>query len=284
MNHLILGGTGTVGGAIVRGLLAKGEKVRVLTRSEEKAKALPQGVTAVIGDLIDPMTYDKIFKGSDTMVLIIANSITETFEGLSALHEAKKNGYKKIVYISVHNPETGMHVAHFGAKVGIEIALKESGLPYTILQPNNFYQNDFWFKDAILQYSVYPQPIGDAGISRVDVRDIADAAVNALLTNDHLNKTYALVGPDAWTGKSTAELFSKVMGKEIKYGGHDMDAWYEQWRQWIPVWMAYEFRIMYELFQTRGLKATPAQLKETETVVGHAPRRYEDFVKELLGK
>jgi uncharacterized protein YbjT (DUF2867 family) len=284
MKHLILGGTGTVGGAVMRAMLAKGETVRVLTRSEEKAKALPKGATGVIGDLIDPLTYDAIFKGSDSMFLLIANSITETFEALSALNEAKKRGYKKIVYLSVHNPGDGPHIAHFGAKLIIEDAIRRSGIPYTILQPNNFYQNDHWFKDAILQYSVYPQPIGDVGISRVDVRDIADAAVNALTTNNHANKTYALVGPEAVTGKSTAEVYSRLMGKEIKYGGHDMNAWYEQWRQWIPAWMAYEFRIMYELFQTVGLKATTAQLKETETVLGHAPRRFEDFAKELLGK
>ncbi|MBK7141694.1 MAG: NmrA family NAD(P)-binding protein [bacterium] len=284
MNHLVLGGTGTVGSAVVQGLLAKGQTVRVLTRSEEKSKALPSGATGVVGDLTNPLTYDAIFKGSDSLFLLTANSITETFEALSALHEAKKLKYKKIVYLSVHFPDWGRHVAHFGAKENIEHAIKESGIPYTILQPNNFYQNDYWFKDPILQYGVYPQPIGDAGISRVDIRDIGDAAVNAMITDNHTNKTYALVGPEAVTGKSTAEVYSRLLGKEIKYGGHDMDAWYEQWKQWIPVWMAYEFRIMYELFQTRGLKATPAQLKETETVLGHAPRRFEDFAKEMMGK
>ncbi|MBK7143357.1 MAG: NmrA family NAD(P)-binding protein [bacterium] len=89
-------------------------------------------------------------KGSDSLFLLTANSITETFEALSALHEAKKLKYKKIVYLSVHNPDWGRHVAHFGAKENIEHAIKESGIPYTILQPNNFYQNDYWFKDPIL--------------------------------------------------------------------------------------------------------------------------------------
>jgi uncharacterized protein YbjT (DUF2867 family) len=284
MNHLVLGGTGTVGSAVVQGLLAKGQTVRVLTRSEEKSAALPKGAIGVIGDLTNPLTYDAIFKGSDSLFLLTANSITETFEALSSLHEAKKNGYKKIVYLSVQNPTSGYHIAHFGAKAGIEEAIKESGIPYTFLQPSNFYQNDVWFKDAITQYSVYPQPLGDIGVSRVDVRDIGDAAVNAMTTDKHTNKTYALVGPDPLTGKSSADIYTRILGKEIKYAGHDMDAWYEQWKQWIPVWMAYEFRIMYELFQTRGLKATPAQLKETETVLGHAPRRFEDYAKELFGK
>jgi uncharacterized protein YbjT (DUF2867 family) len=284
MNHLILGGTGTVGSAVVRELLAKGEAVRILSRSEEKVEALPKGAAGVVGDLTDPLTYERIFKGSDSLFLLIANSITETYEALAALNEAKKHGYKKIVYLSVQNPENGFHVAHLGAKWVIEEAIRQSGIPFTILQPSNFYQNDYWFKDAILQHSIYPQPLGNIGVSRVDVRDIAEAAFNSLTTDEHIGKTYELVGPDPLTGADCAKIFSKVLGREINYSGHDMEAWYEQWRQWIPAWMAYEFRIMYEMFHTIGLKATPEQLKETETVVGHAPRRYEDFVKEFVGK
>ena len=43
MRHLVLGGTGTVGSLVVRGLLDKGETVRVLTRSAEHARSLPKG-------------------------------------------------------------------------------------------------------------------------------------------------------------------------------------------------------------------------------------------------
>ncbi len=66
MKHLVLGGTGTVGSLVVRGLLDKGEAVRVLTRSAEHASALPKGAEAVLGDLTDPGTYEKIFAASTT--------------------------------------------------------------------------------------------------------------------------------------------------------------------------------------------------------------------------
>jgi uncharacterized protein YbjT (DUF2867 family) len=94
MNHLILGGTGTVGGAVVRELLAKGEAVRVLSRSEEKVKTLPNRAVGMVGDLTNPLTYDAIFAGSDSIFLLIANSITETFEALSALNS--ENGFEPI--------------------------------------------------------------------------------------------------------------------------------------------------------------------------------------------
>src|SRR5215213_906428 len=88
VSHLILGGTGTVGSAVVRGLLARGEEVRVLTRSAERAAALPQGAQAVIGDLADPATYEQAFAGTDRLFLLNAVVNTELQEGLAAVNEA----------------------------------------------------------------------------------------------------------------------------------------------------------------------------------------------------
>jgi uncharacterized protein YbjT (DUF2867 family) len=281
MPHLILGGTGTVGSAVVRGLLEKGEKVRVLTRSADKAKTLPAGAVAVTGDLGDPDTYEQVFtRDIDGVFLLNAVVATELNEGLCALAEAKRAGAKRIVYLSVHDADQAPHVPHFASKVAIETAIKASGIPYTILRPNNFYQNDVWFLEAITKYGVYPQPLGKVGVSRVDVRDIATAAVNAFTRPGHENRTYTLAGPDALTGEQTAALWAKAVGRDVGYAGDDLVAWAAQQKQWLPGWMVYDFALMYEFFQTKGLKASPAQLAETETAIGGAPRRYADYVAE----
>ena len=280
MSHLILGGTGTVGSAVVERLLARGEKVRVLTRSAERAASLPPGAEAVIGDLQEPSTYDKVFVGVDALFLLNGVVTTELQEGLAALNEAQRAGAKRIVYLSVHDAEKAPHVPHFASKVAIERAIAASGVPYTILRPNNFYQNDLWFRDPIVQHGVYPQPIGDVGISRVDVRDIADAAVQALTRPGYENRTYALVGPEALTGVQTAEAYARALGRDVRYAGNDLRAWGEQARQMLPAWMVYDFGLMYALFQSAGLRATAAQLAETTAIVGHAPRRFADFASE----
>jgi len=80
----------------------------------------------------------------------------------------------------------------------------------------------------MLKYSVYPQPIGDLGLSRVDIRDIAEAAAIALTKPGHEGQTYNVVGPQVHTGKSTAEVWSRALGKTIAYGGNDLDAWEQQ--------------------------------------------------------
>jgi hypothetical protein len=46
--------------------------------------------------------------------------------------------------------------------------------------------------------------------------------------------------------------------------------------------MVYDFALMYALFQTAGLAATDAQLEETRAIVGHPPRRFDDFVAETV--
>jgi hypothetical protein len=68
----------------------------------------------------------------------------------------------------------------------------------------------------------------------------------------------------------------------VRYAGDDLAEWSRQSLQMLPAWMVYDFALMYQLFQTQGLRATDAQLEETAAVVGHAPRRFDDFVAETV--
>ncbi len=280
MRHLVMGGTGTVGSLVVAGLLKKGESVSVLTRDAGKAKTLPKDVKAVVGDLTNPDHYDGIFKDYDHLFLLTANGPTDLMEGLAAVDEARRTGARRVVHLSIHDVEKCPEAPHFASKIAVEAALKQSGLPWTILRPNNFYQNDYWFKDAILQYGVYPQPIGSVGLSRIDTRDIADAAVRALTEPGHTGKTYALAGPDALKGDDCARAFADALGRNVVYGGDDLEAWAKSNRAYMPAWAVYDYALMYAMFQKKGLKATPAQLQETRTIAGHEPRKFSDFVKE----
>ena len=186
-----------------------------------------------------------------------------------------------MVYLSVQDVEAGPHIPHFAAKIAIENALRRSGLAVTILRPNNFYQNDHWFRESIVEHGVYPQPIGRAGVSRVDVRDIADAAVRALTSSDYEGRAYAIAGPEALTGPDCARAWAEALDREVVYVGDDLDAWQEQALNMLPAWMVYDLRLMYGLFQEEGLTATGEQLEETRTVVGHEPRSFGDFVREM---
>jgi uncharacterized protein YbjT (DUF2867 family) len=279
MSILVTGGTGTVGSAVVKELVGRGESVRVLTRDPSKLAA-SKGVSAVKGDLLEPATARSVFQRGEPVFLISPVSQTEATEALMAITGMREAGVSRVVYVSVHDVHKAPWLPHFGGKLGVEQALKGSGIPFTILRPNNFHQNDYWFKDVLLQHGVYPQPIGSTGISRVDVRDIAEAAAVALTEKGHEGQTYDLVGPEPVTGESTARSWAKALGKPIAYGGDDLDAWEQQQLQFLPAWMVFDFRNMYDFFQKHGLIATPDAIARQTALIGHAPRSFDAFAAE----
>lgn len=280
MSILVTGGTGMVGSHLVRELLSRAADVRVLTRDKGKASRLPAEVTAVEGNLQEVATVRRVFDGVDKVFLVNTVSPTESSEAHLALTAMRSAAVKHVVYLSVQHADKAAWLPHFGAKVGVEEGLKASGIPYTILRPNNFNQNDYWLKDAILQHGVYPQPIGDVGVSRVDVRDIAEAAAIALTARGHEGQTYDLVGPDEMTGTRTAAIWSRALGRPVSYAGNDLDAWEKQSLQFMPDWMVYDFRMMFEFFQKNGLKASTEAISRQTRLLGHPPRDFETFAAE----
>jgi uncharacterized protein YbjT (DUF2867 family) len=281
MKTLVIGGTGMVGSMVVAGLLKQGVIVRVMSHSPEKLKKLPAGVEGVRADLDDPDTLPAAFDGIDSVFLLNAEGLNETDEGLLAVSAAKAAKVKKIVYLSIFMPEGSERIPHFRSKLPVEKAIKESGIAYTILRPNNFFQNDLRIKDAIMQYSVYPQPIGGKGVNGVDVRDIADCAVNALTKSGYEGLTYEVHGPDTLTGEAIVRIYSKHLGREIRYSGDDLNAWAEKAKTMMPEFLVPEMRIMYEFFQANGMIASKDELEKMQKLLGKKPRSFDEFVKEI---
>ncbi|GAB3899991.1 NmrA/HSCARG family protein [Larkinella knui] len=280
MKTLVIGGTGTVGSQIVQELQRNQQPVRVLVTSAEKAALLPEGVEAALGNMDEPATLPKAFEGIDRVFLLNRQSPTEIAQGSYAVAAAKRAGVSKIVYQSIHNVHEGAHIPHFHTKIAIEKAVLWSGLNYTFICPNNFYQNDFWFKDGIAHHGLYTQPFGNVGLNRVDVRDIAEAVVRVLMTDEFDGQRIALAGPEALTGESTARILSEQLGYDVRYAGNNLDVWAAQARQWLPGWMVDDWVHMYRFFQAQGLKASDDELTVLTKVLGRAPRSYADFVQD----
>jgi len=281
MKIVVVGGTGTVGSALVRELLARGQEVRVFTRSEKRGAALPAGATFALGDLNDIATVRPAAAGMEAMFLLNGLSVTEAHEGLNAVNAAMLEGIRRIVYMSLQDLESAPHLPHFGSKIGIEAAVRKSGIPWTILRPNSFFQNQPKYLPAIQAHGIYPEPIGTAGISRIDVRDIAEIAATALTSSGHDGKTYDIAGARTWNAPETAEVWSKVLGKPVRYAGDDLDAWEAQAKQLLPPWLAFDLRRMYEHFQRYGLPASVETVASVTELLGHPPRELEAYVREI---
>jgi uncharacterized protein YbjT (DUF2867 family) len=278
MKILVTGGTGHVGSEVVRELKKRGAEVRVLVR--KKGTTLPDGVEVAVGDLLDPVSVQKALDRVDKLYLLNAVTPDELTQGLIAYGLAKKLKLKHIVYHSVFRAERFKDVPHFASKLAIESALHEFDVPFTVIRPNYFFQNDASLKDPLTKAGIYPMPLGQVGISAVDIRDIAEAAAIALTTDGHQGKTYNLNGPQALSGPRVASIWSALLGKEVRYIGEDMDTFEEQMRKRGPSWSAFDIRMMYQGYLERGFVAEEGDLKTLAELLGHAPRSYEEFARE----
>jgi uncharacterized protein YbjT (DUF2867 family) len=278
---VVIGGTGTVGSQTVQELLKRGAEVRVMTRSANRIASLPKGVEGVTGSMLEPESLPAVFAGADKLFLVTPLTRDETAQGIDAVDAAVAAGIRRIVYLSVHQADKALAIPHFVSKLPIEGVIRASGVEHTILRPNNFYQNDLAVLDAI-RAGIYPQPSGSVGLHRVDVRDIAEAASIALTQPGHSGKTYSLVGPRSWTGVEISEMLTRHLGKPVIYAGDDLKAWAAQMRAFAPGWLVRDLEIMFQYFLNAGLLATQAEIDEITVLLGHAPRTYDAFVKEVL--
>lgn len=192
--------------------------------------------------------------------------------------------------VSVFNGEAFSEAPHFAAKHAVEMAIARLGIPATILRPNCFMQNDAaFFRDALLGPGLYPFPIGEKGVSMVDVRDIAQIAADAVLQRERSaqalpSETIALVGPQALSGPGVAGIWSGLLGKTVRYTGSDTRPFEANLAHHAPGWMAMDMRLMLDGFIAEGMAASTSDVQTMTRLLGRSPRSYADFAAETLAK
>ncbi|MGJ5042166.1 MULTISPECIES: NmrA/HSCARG family protein [unclassified Bradyrhizobium] len=285
MTILVTGATGTVGRRVVEQLVRRGADVRALVRDPGKAN-LPAGVQIAQGDLLDVDSLRGAFSGVSTLFLLNAVTPDEFTQALIALNLVREAGIERIVYLSVIHSDVYVNVPHFAGKFAVERMIEQLSLNATILRPAYFMNNDLAIKDVVLDYGVYPMPIGAKGLAMIDVSDIGEIAAIELIRReqsavplplDRIN----LVGPDTLTGADAAAIWSDVLGRTIAYGGDNTAQFETNLRQVMPSWMAFDMRLMAERFLTDGMVPDEGDVARLTTLLGRPLRSYRDFVAEI---
>jgi uncharacterized protein YbjT (DUF2867 family) len=288
MSILVIGSTGTIGSLVTQGLADAGAEVKALVRQAGK-RELPANVTEVVADLTDVASMRVALSSVRTLFLLNAVTPDEVTQALITLNLALEAGIERIVYLSVIHADKFTNVPHFTGKHTVERMIESFDMPVTVLRPAYFMQNDRMVQQTIQNYSIYPMPIGSAGVSMIDARDIADVAVAELLRRDKASTalegvTLDLVGPQSLTGASVAKTWSAALGREIGYGGDDLAAFEDQLASYGPTWLAYDMRLMMAGIQTFGMQSTEGTVEKLQTIIGHPLRTYEDFVREAVAE
>jgi uncharacterized protein YbjT (DUF2867 family) len=223
---LVTGATGTVGSEVVKQLSGAMTDINIkaAVHSQNKAETLKQidnqRLEFVDLDYAKPETIDEALNHVDKLFLLTLPTPNIADISSSLVKEAKKNGVKYIVKLSVMkaNAEPGYALGRLHRQE--EKIIEKSGISYTFLRPTSFMQNFVnFYGQTIKNQNAFYIHAGDAKVSFVDVRDIATVAVE-LLTKDgsqHQDKAYGITGQEALSYGQAAEIISKEIGRKISY-------------------------------------------------------------------
>jgi dihydroflavonol-4-reductase len=247
----VTGGTGFIGGEVVRQLRERGNEVACLVRSPEKAARLRElGCELHSGDLGDERAIRKGMEGCDAVVHAAAMyEVGIPASQRPAMHEANVGGtervmraaldekVQRIVYVSTvgifgnthgrvvdesyENPETDFTSYYEETKLEahkvVQRMVDEQNLPGVIVQPGGVYGpgDTSQVADLLEQFFAGKLPLlpfPELGICMTHVEDIAGGILLAL-DKGQLGEAYVISGP-ATTMRETIETVAKVSGRK----------------------------------------------------------------------
>jgi uncharacterized protein YbjT (DUF2867 family) len=207
---LVVGATGGTGQEVVSLALAKGYPVRTLVRDEEAARSLfGDRVTYAVGDVREPRTLPAAMRGVTYVVSALGSNAARDpennpervdFGGVRSLAQAAQAaGVKQFVLTSsmgVTNPDHQLNAILddlLNWKFKGEEALRDSGVPYTIVRPGSLnYEPGGRHGIKVMQGD--PQDV----VGRIPRADVAAVLVNALGRKEAHGRTFEIVSdPDA---------------------------------------------------------------------------------------
>jgi uncharacterized protein YbjT (DUF2867 family) len=198
---LVIGATGKTGSRVAARLEARGLPVRRGSRNSATPfdwEAPETWASALTGARAAYVTYfpDLAFPGAVDKL----ESLVET---------AKDVGVEHLVLLSGR----GEHHARLGEEV-----VRNSGVDFTLVRAAWFAQNfsEGYLRDPILA-GVLPMPGDDIAEPIIDIDDIADVAVAALMEDGHKGELYEVTGPRLMTFADMAHELGRATGHPIRH-------------------------------------------------------------------
>lgn len=224
---LVTGATGQQGGAVARELLARGHRVKAMTRKPESdgAKRLAGlGAEIVPGDLDDEASVARALAGAWGAFAVQntweAGVEGEEKQGKSFANAARRAGIQHFVYSSVGSAHRNTGIPHFENKWRIEETVRDLGFPSSVILRPVFFMENFlgpWFKPAIdggkLMVGIQPE----TALQMIAVEDIGKYGRWAFENSGALNGRAVDIAGDAHTMPETAKIIGKAAGKPVEF-------------------------------------------------------------------
>ncbi len=224
---LITGITGQQGGAVARELLARGYRVKGMTRKPDSEKAhefRKLGAEIIQGDLDDPASLKQALQGAWGVFAIQntweAGVEKEEEQGKRIARIAKEAGVQHYVYSSVGSAHRNTGIPHFENKWRVEETVRGLGFPsHIIIRPVFFMENlaSPWFKPGIDQGQLMVALKPETALQMIAVNDVGKYGLAAFEKHEELNGREIDIAGDALTMPETARILSEAAGKKVDF-------------------------------------------------------------------
>lgn len=234
MKVLVAGGTGFVGTALVRELIARGHDVSVLGRSSTDAD-VPTGVGRIALDLTsaDADSVRDALTGHDAVVNLVALSPLFTPPGGNEMHEtvhlrgtealvdaAETAGISRFVQMSALGADADGDTHYIRAKGRAERVVRDSALDWVIVRPSVVFGGGGEFVDFTrLLTTPYVSGLPGGGNTRFQpiwIGDLAPMLADCVDDEDREGKIYELGGPEVLTLADVARRIYAAEGKSLR--------------------------------------------------------------------
>lgn len=219
---VVTGSTGKQGGAVARGLLERGHKVRAVTRdpNSSQAKSLANaGATLVAASLEDTAAITKALEGATSLFAMTTPSggtDAETRQGVAAADAAKAAGVH-LVFTSVGSANRQTGVPQFDSKYEVEKDIARIGVRATILAPVYFMEN-LYFAKGQLAKGIYAATLPPTKtLAQIAVADIGAVAVRVLEDAGRFTGKRFDLASDELTGNDVVAILSRVASRPFAY-------------------------------------------------------------------
>jgi NAD(P)H dehydrogenase (quinone) len=193
--------------------------VAVAVRDPKKAADMAaRGIDVRHGDYNDPSTLRRAFAGADALLFISSPDIERgqrVAQHRRVIDAARDSGVQRIVYTSGLGADV-VEEGVLGEHHATELALADSGLPYTVLR-NPIY-SEFFLNPGLLaavEAGELTSSTHGRGMNTATRAELAEAAA-VVLTDSTPAASYDFTG-SLWTYPELALLLSDISGRPVNY-------------------------------------------------------------------
>lgn len=217
MRVAVTGAFGYSGRYIAQRLLARGDEVLALTNSVNRENPFTREVRAAPFHFDQPKLLEQSLQGIDVLV----NTYWVRFNYIDSSHSqavahsrtmfdaARRAGVRRVIHVSITNPDIYSDLTYFKGKAEVEEALKLSGMSWCILRPAVLFgkedvliNNIAWALRHLPVFGVYGK--GDYCLQPIYVDDLAAAIVEK--TSQVQNEIIQAIGPEMFAYRELVQF------------------------------------------------------------------------------